>query len=157
MSREHKREPLTKEQVDKNLETLLKHPEFAEQMREQLESRQEFPPAIEPEAALYDGFLNDADRIKVMAVRNADENKLADFHPDFIDSRLPELLLHYKGRNYPKSLSESETEKWEKYRKERLERQAPKFLAELQTVYQKDEYVAEELKLYYESLLDFDS
>ena len=148
---------LTKEQVDKNLGTLLKHPEFAEQMREQLESRPEFPPAIEPEAALYDGFLNDTDRIKVMAVRNADENKLADFHPDFIDSRLPELLLHYKGRNFPKSLSESETEKWEKYRKKRLERQAPKFLAELQTAYQKDEYVAEELKLYYESLLDFDS
>ena len=91
-----------------------------------------------------------------MAVRNADENKLADFHPDFADPRLPELLLHYKGRNYPKSLSESETEKWEQYRRERLERQAPKFLAELQNAYEQDLYVAEELKLYYESLIDTD-
>lgn len=147
---------LDKETVEKNLEKLLKHPDFAERMREEKENMPEFPPAIEPEAAIYEGFLNDTDRIKVMAVRNADENKLADFHPDFIDSRLPELLLHYKGRNYPKSLSETETEKWEQYRRERLERQVPKFLAELQKAYEQDSYVAEELMLYYESLIDTD-
>ena len=147
---------LDKETVEKNLEKLLKNPDFAERMREEKENLPEFPPAVEPEAAIYEGFLNDTDRIKVMAVRNADENKLADFHPDFADPRLPELLLHYKGRNYPKSLSESETEKWEQYRRERLERQAPKFLAELQKAYEQDLYVAEELKLYYESLIDTD-
>ena len=147
---------LDKETVEKNLEKLLKNPDFAERMREEKENLPEFPPAVEPEAAIYEGFLNDTDRIKVMAVRNADENKLADFHPDFADPRLPELLLHYKGRNYPKSLSESETEKWEQYRRERLERQAPKFLAELQKAYEQDSYVAEELKLYYESLIDTD-
>lgn len=144
---------LTREKVEENLQTLLKHPEFAEQMRSQYENRPEFPPAIEPEAALYDGFLNDRDRIKVAAVRNADENKLADFHPDFDDARLPELLLHYKGRNFPKSLSESEQKKWEEYCRARLLRQAPKFMEELEKVHQKDEFVAEELKLYFESLM----
>lgn len=144
---------LSKETIEKNLAKLLEHPEFAEKMREEKEKMPEFPPAVEPEGAIYEGFLNDTDRIKVAAVRNADENKLADFHPDFIDSRLPELLLHYKGRNYPKSLSESETEMWEKYRRERLERQAPKFMAELQKVYEQDSFIAEELKLYFESLM----
>ncbi len=144
---------LNKEEVEKNLQILLSHPEFAEMVRSEYENRLEFPPAVEPEAALYDGFLNDRDKIKVAAVRNADENKLADFHPDFIDERLPELLLHYKGRNFPKSLSESESRKWEEYRKARLERMASKFLAELEKVYEKDEYVGEELKLYFESIL----
>ena len=144
---------LTHEEVERNLQILLDHPEFAEKVRSEMENRPEFPPAVEPEAALYDGFLNDRDRIKVAAVRNADENKLADFHPDFIDERLPELLLHYKGRNFPKSLSESENVKWEEYRKARLERLAPKFLAELNKIYEKDEYIAEELKLYFESIL----
>ncbi len=147
---------LTKEQVEKNLEILLKHPEFAEKMRSDAENRPEFPAATEPEAAIYEGFLDDPDRIKVMAVRNADENKLADFHPDFHDPRLPELLLHYKGRNFPRSLSETETEEYEKYRTERIKRQAPKFLAELQTIYGKDEFIAEELKLYFESLINTD-
>ena len=147
---------LAKEQVEKNLQELLAHPEFAEIMRSEYENRPEFPPAIEPEAAIYEGFLNDTDRIKVAAVRNADANKLADFHPDFDDARLPELLLHYKGRNFPQSLSASEKEQWEKYRRERLERQAQNFLAELEKNYDRNEFVAEELKLYFESLMEID-
>ena len=145
---------LDKETVQKNMEVLLSHPEFAEKMRSEYEDRPEFAPAEEPELAIYDGFLNDRDRIKVAAVRNADEAHLSDFHPDFDDARLPELLLHYKGRNFPRTLSESETEEWEKYRKARIEKQAPKFMTELQALYKKDEFVAEELKLYFESLID---
>ena len=144
---------LTLEQVQKNLNTLMAHPEFAEQMRTKWENQAEFPPAEEPEVAIYDGFLNDRDRIKVAAVRNADVDKLADFHPDFDDARLPELLLHYKGRNFPSALSESEAEEWEKYRRARIEKQAPKFLEMLEEVHDKDTFVAEELKLYFESLL----
>jgi exodeoxyribonuclease-1 len=145
---------LTKEIVDKHLEILLKHPEFEEKMREENENRQEYPPAAEPEAALYDGFLDESDRIKVSAVRNASPEELADFHPEFLDERLPELLLHFKGRNYPESLSEEEVKKWEAYKKARLERLAPKFLSELEQMYHKDEYIGEELKLYFESLFD---
>ena len=123
-------------------------------MREENENRPEFPPAVEPEAALYDGFLDEPDRIKSAAVRNAEAEKLADFHPDFHDPRLPELLLHYKGRNYPESLSEAEVAEWEKYRRARLERLAPKFLEELEKNYERDEFVGEELKLYFGSLFD---
>lgn len=147
---------LSRETVQKNLEILLKHPEFAEQMRSEYENRPEFPPAIEPEAALYDGFLDNTDRIKVAAVRNADGNKLADFHPDFHDPRLPDLLLHYKGRNFPESLSETEAKKWEEYRRARLERMAPKFLESLKKIYTQDEFVAEELKLYFENVFALD-
>ena len=141
---------LTKEQVEENLQILMEHPEFAERMRSEYEKRPEFSPAIEPEAALYDGFLNDTDRIKVAAVRNAESRNLADFHPEFIDERLPELLLHYKGRNYPECLSESEVEKYEEYRRQRLERQAPRFLQELETI--QDGFLKEELMLYMQSL-----
>ena len=141
---------LTWETIEQNLRTLLEHPEFAEQMREEYENRLEFPPAVEPETALYDGFLNDVDRAKVAVVRNAEPNKLADFQPDFIDERLPELLLHYKGRNFPETLSESEVEKYEKYRRTRLERQVPRFMAELEKV--QDDFIKDELLLYMQSL-----
>ena len=141
---------LTRETIEQNLRTLLEHPEFAEQMREEYENRPEFPPAVEPETALYDGFLNDMDRAKVAAVRNTEPNKLADFQPDFIDERLPELLLHYKGRNFPETLSESEVEKYEEYRRTRLERQVPRFMAELEKV--QDDFIKDELLLYMQSL-----
>lgn len=145
---------LSKEIVEKNLEVLLNHPEFAEKIRSEYENRPEFPPAIEPEQALYDGFLNDADKVKVAAVRNAEPNKLADFHPDFIDERLPELLLHYKGRNFPECLSETEALEWQKYKNARIMRLAPVFIEELKEKYSEDEFIGEELKLYFESLVE---
>lgn len=141
---------LSKELIDENLETLCQHPDFIERMRTLDEERPEFPETPEPEGAIYDGFLNERDRIKVEAVKNADKDQLADFHPEFDDIRLPELLLHYKGRNFPESLSESEVEKWESYRHARLERLLPRFLAELDSV--QDDFVKEELRLYLESL-----
>ncbi len=144
---------LSPETVEKNLQTLLKYPEFAEKMRSEYEIDREFPAAEEPEAAIYDGFLDEVDRIKVAAVRNASVNQLADFHPDFQDDRLDELLLHYKGRNFPETLSENEMQKWEEYRRSRIKKQAPGFLKELQILYQKNDFLAEELKLYFESLL----
>lgn len=128
----------------------MAHPEFAEQLRSAYEDQPEFPPAKEPEAAIYEGFLNDKDRTKVAVVRSADANRLADFHPEFDDERLPELLLHYKGRNFPQSLSEAEMEKYETYRRKRLEQQAPRFLTELENM--TDEFVKEELMLYFQSL-----
>lgn len=141
---------LTQETVNRNWEVLKKHPEFAERMRMENENRPEFPSAVEPEQAIYDGFLNDSDRLKVEAVRNAEPEKLVDFCPDFDDERLPELLLHYKGRNFPETLSEHEMEKWEDYRRSRLERLLPRFLEELNMI--QDDFVKEELKLYLESL-----
>ena len=140
---------LTQEVVEENLKILMAHPEFAEQMREQHENGREFPVAVEPEGALYDGFLNDSDRVKVAAVRNAEPGKLADFQPDFIDERLPELLLHYKGRNL-ECLSETEAAQYEEYRRARLERQVPKFLEELEKI--TDDFLREELLLYMQSL-----
>lgn len=144
---------LTREQIERNLQDLLARPDFAEQMRGEFEDRPEFPSALEPEMALYDGFLDDADRVKVAAVRNADARELADFHPDFNDERLPELLLHYKARNFPKALSEAEAAKWEDFRRARLARQAEWFMKELGEAYEKDNFVGEELKLYFENLL----
>ena len=147
---------LSKEIIEKNLNALLADPDFAEQMRMKIENRPEYPPAIEPEGALYDGFLDDFDRAKVRKVSEKTENELADYHPNFSDERLPELLLHYKGRNFPRALSEDEMQKWEEYRHARLERLAPVFLSELAQNYERDEFVGEELKLYFESLFDTD-
>lgn len=143
---------LTPERLNENLQALLRHPEFAELMRGMAEMKPDYPEVTEPEEALYDGFLGNRDRIKVAAVRNADADKLADFHPDFDDERLPELLLHYKGRNFPSALSEAERERWESYRRKRLAEQSAKFLGELEQIKQDDEFLAEELRLYFESL-----
>ena len=64
---------LEKAQIEQNLKSLLSHPEIIEAAREEEESRPEFPPAIDPESALYDGFLDDQDRRLCGIVRAADQ------------------------------------------------------------------------------------
>ena len=155
---------LSLEVVQKNLKSLLAHPEFIERMAKV--KRPDYPPAVDPESALYDGFLNDHDRTLCATVRGNTAEQLADYHPPFADERLPELLLHYKAKNFPAALAADEVEKWEAYRTERLAAQAPKFLAELQKIQQtlarggswgsrspeEEAYLLEELHLWYESL-----
>lgn len=148
---------LDKETVDKNMKSLLAHPEFIERMRSENEERPEFPPAPDSESALYDGFLNDQDRIKCRAVSRATANDLADFHPDFDDARLPDLLLHYKARNFENSLSEDEHKAWEKYRVERIKSQANNYIRRIQELSESgaDSFLLEELQLWYQSLLPY--
>lgn len=157
---------LTPDQIEANLQSLREHPEFVDRMLKQLNGRPEFPRAVDPESALYDGFLDDHDRLLCNAVRNNGAEDLADFHPDFADERLPNLLLHYKAKNFPSSLAADEVTEWEEYRIDRLKHQAPKFLEEIGRI-QKDlandkpwagksvdecAFLIEELMLWYESL-----
>lgn len=143
--------------IKKNMDLLLAHPDFAERLREIYENRPEYKKLPDPEAQLYDSFLVDKDKLRVDAVRNADEKQLADFHPEFQDERLPELLVHYKARNFPKSLSKDEQESWQTWRRQHLEGQLPNFAKSLEqlmkTASEKDQFVLQELQLWAESIL----
>ena len=143
--------------VQKHQNILLNHPDFAEKLRTIFENKPAFKKLPDPEAQLYDGFLNDRDRIRVEAVRNADERELADFHPEFQDERLAPLLLHYKARNFPRSLSEDDLAQWETWRAQRLQAQLPQFMASLQrlapTATDEQQFILQELQLWAESIL----
>ena len=155
---------LSKATVDKNLQSLLKHPEFGKRMSQKAQVAPY--PSEDPESALYDGFLNRHDQQLCMVVSRNDAEELADFQPPFNDERLPELFMHYKARNFPEALSGDEMERWEQYRQDRLNRQAPKFLEDLRKIQsilangktfgaktlEEEKYLAEELLLWYQSL-----
>ena len=143
--------------VQKHQNILLNHPDFAEKLRTIFENKPAFKKLPDPEAQLYDGFLNDRDRIRVEAVRNADERELADFHPEFQDERLAPLLLHYKARNFLRSLSEDDLAQWEAWRAQYLQAQLPQFMASLQrlapTATDEQQFILQELQLWAESTL----
>jgi exodeoxyribonuclease-1 len=116
---------------------------------------------------LYDGFVNEADKVKMSAVRAADEQTLADLNIDFADDRLDALLPLYKARNYPRSLNADEAAAWEKFKHQRLmaggENGAlAKYfarLAELDSrpgISDAEKYVLDELRLYGESVFPAD-
>ena len=145
------------ETVQKHQNILLDNPDFAKKLRSIFENKPAFKKLPDPEAQLYDGFLNDRDRLRVEAVRNADERELADFHPEFQDERLTPLLLHYKARNFPRSLSEDDLAQWETWRAQRLQTQLPQFMAALQrlapTATDEQQFILQELQLWVEAVL----
>jgi len=153
---------LDKDIIEKNKKTLLSNPTFAENIRTLYENREEYKKSPDPEAQLYDGFVPDGDRMRIEAVRNADENALADIHPSFTDERLNLLLLHYKARNYPRSLSEDEAKTWEEWRSGRLANGLPQFMQALQrlastTSDENKQFILQELHLWAESIMPADT
>lgn len=84
-------------------------------------SSREFSPSGDVDLALYDGFLNDADRPLLANVRDASPQELAQTRFDFHDQRLPELLFRYRARNWPETLSAEEAQRWEEFCRHRLQ------------------------------------
>jgi exodeoxyribonuclease-1 len=80
----------------------------------------------DPDTQLYSGgFLDDADRATLDALRQCSAQELAAARPDFRDPRLPEMLFRYRARNYPDTLDAAERERWDAFRLARLSGEAP--------------------------------
>ncbi|VAW76073.1 Exodeoxyribonuclease I [hydrothermal vent metagenome] len=84
-------------------------------------SRRTFSPAKDVDLALYEGFLNDADRLLLGAVRDASPQELSQNPFNFHDKRLPELLFRYRARNWPETLSAEETQRWDRFCRHRIQ------------------------------------
>lgn len=149
---------LSMEVIEANRASLVRDPTFAEAVRTAFEMREPFEPSLDVEGQLYDGFMPDSDKTKCAAVRAADTNELADFHPTFSDERLPELLLRYKARWYPSSLADDERDAWEAYRAQKISAALPRYLETLGKLAEMgyDTYLLEELQLWAESIVPVD-
>jgi exodeoxyribonuclease-1 len=145
--------------IKKHAAILKAHPDFGKRAAEAL--KRSFAKDNDPECQLYDGFIPDGDKAKMAAVRAADAKGLKGFDPGFSDKRLHQMLVRYKARNYPSSLTDDERAEWETYRSERLKKGLPHFISELQKASQAhpdsdSQYVLEELRLYAESIMPSD-
>lgn len=147
--------------VRENKRKLLVAEGFAEMVQDIFMEREGFESGGDAEERLYESFLSDRDRVKCEAVRNAGVDELADFHPEFVDERLVEMLVRYKARNFPKSLSADEALMWETWREGRIREQLPKYAAELAklattTDGADGQFVLQELQLWLERVVPTD-
>ncbi|MDR1969951.1 MAG: exodeoxyribonuclease I [Candidatus Nomurabacteria bacterium] len=150
-----KRLKLDMKKIKANLNYLEMNRGLVDKLVAAINSRPDFASNPDVEGQLYDSFIPDADRAKVRVVASANAEELADFHPTFVDERLPELLLRYKARNFPISLSEDEQERWENYRTDKFQREIPKFMESLTRLAgapDADDFLLQELQLWAESI-----
>ncbi|MBS0213260.1 MAG: exodeoxyribonuclease I [Proteobacteria bacterium] len=80
--------------------------------------------AADADAALYEGFVSDADKRAFPRIRAAAPMDLSAFTQGLGDPRLPELLFRYQSRNWPESLDAPQRERWNAYRHARLDHDA---------------------------------
>jgi exodeoxyribonuclease-1 len=149
-----KRLGLSLREVQTNLAKLLKNRAVVDKLINVWSERPDFPPATDVEAQLYDGFTLDEDRPRIKAVRDLNAEGLADFHPDFKDERLGQLLLRYKAREFPKSLNEPEQETWSSFVRQKYQRELPKLqqrLTELAQTSPDQQFILDEISLWVES------
>ncbi|MGC3961924.1 MAG: exodeoxyribonuclease I [Rhodocyclaceae bacterium] len=69
---------------------------------------------------LYGGFIGNGDRRTLNRLREMDGTALASARLNFEDERLEELVFRYRARNFPETLSDDDTGRWQQLRHERL-------------------------------------
>ncbi len=161
------------ETVTKHLKILKQHQaEFADKVLQAVarldEERERAQTALVDDKLtvderLYDGFISDADKITMRAVRAAAPAELSGLADNFRDTRLPNLLPLYKARNYPKALDQSEMAAWDEFCQQKLlsgdaDSRLAKYFARLQELSKEkltggQQYLLEELRLYGESIV----
>jgi len=75
---------------------------------------------VDVDGSLYEGFISGSDKYRLQQVITTQPEALATLQNSFKNRRLPELLFRYRARNYRHTLSDTETKRWNAYRRQRL-------------------------------------
>lgn len=107
------------ERIARHAGELARNRPFRETLRKMFD-RQPPAAAADPELALYDGFVPDADRRIAERIPGLDGDGLRALGEPFTDPRLNTLLFRYRARHFPGSLDDGEGEAWQAFRRARL-------------------------------------
>ncbi len=148
--------------IKKHLEILKQNPEiirqFSKIFAKKAEAWQDQAPETYAEAMLYDGFIDNQDKYKMTDVYNLDKQGVADYLPNFKDDRLNNLWLGYKARSFAKTLTDEEKVLWQERINDNLAKNSTQYIEEIEKLAQSEDknnqFYAEELKLWLESLID---
>lgn len=76
--------------------------------------------AADVDAALYQGFVGNADRQRLARLKALSPAELALDRTGFDDERLAELVFRFRARNHPDTLNADERQRWDGHRAARL-------------------------------------
>ncbi len=104
---------------------LRQAPGIAEKVRLVFGLASDRAPAEDAELALYDGFPSDADRAMCANVRATPPAQLGTHALSFQNPHYKDLLLRYRARNWPATLTPDEDATWQAFRRRRLDTATP--------------------------------
>lgn len=114
------------QRIQLDLDAALKHAEELQQCEDMdqrlqaLFASDPWPAANDPEAALYEGFIENHDRRVLNDFHYRPVRDWAELEKQLSDPRLPEIMFRTRARNFPDTLSVEEEQRWEAHRYQRL-------------------------------------
>lgn len=155
---------LSLEQIRAHQQEIAKAPEFASLVAEAFAKRDPLTNE-DADAALYDGFISDSDKHRLIRIQQLDISKIAQQTPEFTDKRLLQLWPRFKARN-DLAMSDDESTQWEQWRAKRLidgQRglSIDQYQKQLEELYSQaddqQKFLLEELSLWAESIIPFEN
>jgi len=104
----------------RHFDFIVEHQDAFAALARSLYAAEPEPRALDAEAALYQGFIADADRARLATARAMSPSSLAQLQAQVRDERLRELLFRYRARYAPSSLNAEESLRWQELRASRL-------------------------------------
>lgn len=90
---------------------------------QQVHSNVKFEPESNPDLNLYGGgFFSENDRRSMDSIRTASPLVLSSLGVSWEDTRISEMLLRYRARNWPATLSKDERRHWNEFRAEKIKK-----------------------------------
>lgn len=108
------------DEINRHRDLLMSDPDLISRLTEVYGAARGFE-EVDADSALYDGFICPQDRLSCNQLLAASPDQLAEW-PDntFQDKRLNILLFRYRARNFPNSLDEEESLRWQRFCHSRL-------------------------------------
>lgn len=103
------------DEIKRHRDQLLADPKLLSRLREVYSVERVFEKA-DADSALYDGFIGSDDRLRCNQLLAASPEQLAEWPENsFHDQRLKTLLFRYRARNFPQTLTEDESLRWQRF------------------------------------------
>ena len=114
------RADLNMETVAANAQWLQENSAFRDKLMQVFEQTKEFAPRTDVDHQIYDGFFSPQDKKHMEIIRASEPQQLAGLDLAFEDPRMEKLLLRYRARNYPSTLTDKELNQWRQFCQQRL-------------------------------------
>ncbi|MCP4232687.1 MAG: exodeoxyribonuclease I, partial [Aestuariibacter sp.] len=108
------------DEINHHRDLLLSDPGLCERLQQAYGIEQVYDSA-DADTALYEGFIGNDDRLRCNQLLASSPEQLAGWTEDcFHDKRLNTLLFRYRARNFPETLTDEESQRWQGYCHSRL-------------------------------------
>ncbi|MCP4488063.1 MAG: exodeoxyribonuclease I [Gammaproteobacteria bacterium] len=103
------------DEINHHRDLLISAPELTASLQQAYGMERAYDP-VDADSALYQGFIGNEDRLRCNQLLAANPEQLAEWPEDsFHDKRLSTLLFRYRARNFPKTLTDEESQRWRRY------------------------------------------